>query len=152
MVTPLRKVPITAIAPQPGDHVTVISGGGQTWRHGIVMDDGSVTDGRTRHSWSAFGNSEYMVFVVSYSGDSGARRTTACHRAAWVLNTKKLQKYFCTWFQNDKGFAMWCSTAWASGNTGGTGSTGGDIDALPLPRAEFYEQKAASIRGHGQHA
>jgi hypothetical protein len=162
--TPLRKVPITATAPQPGDHVTVRTGGhgDHTWRHGIVMGDGTVTDGRTRHSWSAFGDSEYMVYVVAYSGgdDDDARRATACRRATWFL--QKHQKHFCTWFQNDKEFAMWCSTPWTSGDTGShSASTSNkiDIDAMPLPRAEFYTQKAASILdtvaailGSGQHA
>lgn len=166
--TPLRKVPITATAPQPGDHVTVRTGGDgdHTWRHGIVMGDGTVADGRTRQSWSAFGDSEYMVYVVAYSGgdDDDARRATACRRATWFLQ----KHHFCTWFQNDKGFAMWCSTTWTSGSTSGStsastsgshrGSTSGstrrdiDIDAMPLPRAEFYTQKAASILGSGQHA
>ena len=66
----MRKVPITQRTPQPGNHLTTRTADGSAWRHGILLDNGTVrqTDGQAV-SYAAFGSTGYMVYVVE--GSSG---------------------------------------------------------------------------------
>lgn len=83
MIKPVRKTPITACAPRPGDHLAVKCTK-DTWRHGIYVDDAMVVECPGQSvTFADFGDSEYMVYVVEYR-DLEARRDTALVRVAWA--------------------------------------------------------------------
>lgn len=131
----VHKIPITARAPQPGDHVTVRSTSGDKWRHGIVMEDGTVATGATRVPWSEFGDSEYMVYVVVHDDD---QRAMVLERASYVLERDsycpvEAGTFFADCFHNeDSVFAAWCTQS--------------DLDTGSVPpHSPFYNAKADGI-------